>query len=159
MEAPFVLLVEDNADDVTLMLRISAHGVLGDEAGRRTGGVKALDFRSPRRGWRPRWHPLPRVISRLKPGIDGLGVLRRVRGIPDEVPSVSCSRRDEERDGPSYRLGAKAYRRGGFHPFSETMGALGRYWFQLNRRRSRSRRRCLSRSGCCWSRTRRTTPT
>ena len=35
METPFVLLVEDNADDVTLMLRIFARTGLPGDDGRR----------------------------------------------------------------------------------------------------------------------------
>lgn len=143
MEAPFVLLVEDNADDVTLMLRIFARtGVLGDERVVVTrDGVQALDFLFPAGGDGGRAaHPLPRVIflDLKMPRIDGLGVLRRVRADPRTrfLPVVMLTSSDEERDvSQSYRLGANSYIRKpeDSSQFAETVGALGRYWFHLNR--------------------------
>ena len=143
METPFVLLVEDNADDVTLMLRIFARtGVPGDDRVVVTrDGVQALDFLLPAGGDDDRAaHPLPRVIflDLNMPRLDGLEVLRRVRADPRTrlVPVVMLTSSDEERDViQSYQLGANSYIRKpeDASQFSETVGALGRYWFHLNR--------------------------
>ena len=142
METPFVLLVEDNADDVTLMLRIFARtGLPGD--GRvvvTRDGVEALDFLFPAGADHGRTaRPLPRVIflDLKMPRLDGLEVLRRVRADPRTrlVPVVMLTSSDEERDvTQSYQLGANSYIRKpeDSTQFSETVGALGRYWFHLN---------------------------
>ena len=143
MEAPFVLLVEDNADDVTLMLRIFARtGVPGDDRVVVTrDGVQALAFLFPAGADdSPAAHPLPRVIflDLKMPRLDGLEVLRRVRADARTrlVPVVMLTSSDEERDvTQSYQLGANSYIRKpeDSTQFSETVGALGRYWFHLNR--------------------------
>ena len=142
METPFVLLVEDNADDVTLMLRIFARtGLPGDDRVVVTrDGVEALDFLFPAGADHGRVaRPLPRVIflDLKMPRLDGLEVLRRVRADPRTrlVPVVMLTSSDEERDvTQSYQLGANSYIRKpeDSTQFSETVGALGRYWFHLN---------------------------
>ena len=142
METPFVLLVEDNADDVTLMLRIFARtGLPGDNRVVVTrDGVEALDFLFPAGADHGRAaRPLPRVIflDLKMPRLDGLEVLRRVRADPRTrlVPVVMLTSSDEERDvTQSYQLGANSYIRKpeDSTQFSETVGALGRYWFHLN---------------------------
>ena len=99
METPFVLLVEDNADDVTLMLRIFARtGLPGDDRVVVTrDGVEALDFLLPAGADHGRVaRPLPRVIflDLKMPRLDGLEVLRRVRADPARGSFPwSCSRR------------------------------------------------------------------
>jgi two-component system response regulator len=143
METPFVLLVEDNADDVTLMLRVFARtGVPGhDRVVVTRDGVQALDFLFPAGADDGRAaHPLPRVIflDLKMPRVDGLEVLRRVRADPRTrlVPVVMLTSSDEGRDvTESYQLGANSYIRKpeDSTQFSETVGALGRYWFHLNR--------------------------
>jgi two-component system response regulator len=142
METPFVLLVEDNADDVMLMLRIFARtGVPGDDRVVVTrDGVQALEFLLPAGGDDRAAHPLPQVIflDLNMPRLDGLEVLRRVRADPRTrlVPVVMLTSSDEERDvTQSYQLGANSYIRKpeDATQFSETLGALGRYWFHLNR--------------------------
>ena len=141
MATPFVLLVEDNADDVALMLRVFTRaGMLGsDEVVVTRDGVEALDFlfaSDAERGARP----LPKVIvlDLKMPRVDGLEVLRRVRADPRTrlVPVVVFTSSDEERDvSQSYRLGANSYIRKpeDSTQFSEAVRALGRYWFALNR--------------------------
>ena len=142
METPFVLLVEDNADDVTLMLRIFARTGLpgGGRVVVTRDGVEALDFLFPAGADHGRAaRPLPRVIflDLKMPRLDGLEVLRRVRADPRTrlVPVVMLTSSDEERDvTQSYQLGANSYIRKpeDSTQFSETVGALGRYWFHLN---------------------------
>jgi CheY-like chemotaxis protein len=135
MERPFVLLVDDNPDDVALLRRVFARAaVLGsEEIVVARDGVEALDFLFAERS-------LPRVVllDLKMPRVDGLEVLRRVRA--DErtklVPVVVLTSSDEAQDLlQSYRLGANSYIRKpeDSAQFSEAVTALGRYWFRLNR--------------------------
>jgi two-component system response regulator len=139
MESPYVLLVEDNADDVTLVLRVfNRAGVIGDhEVVVARDGAQAVDFLL---GPGAAAHPLPRVVflDLKMPRVDGLEVLRRVRADPRtrRVPVVVLTSSDEERDlRASYDLGANSYVRKPEDAtrFFEALSALGRYWFSLNR--------------------------
>jgi two-component system, response regulator len=139
MPSPFVLLVEDNADDVALMLRVFARaGVLEhDEVVVTRDGAQALEFLF---GPSAEAHPLPKVIllDLKMPRVDGLEVLRRVRADPRTrlTPVVVLTSSDEERDvRDSYHLGANSYVRKpeDSTQFSEAVTTVGRYWFTLNR--------------------------
>ena len=143
MDKPFVLLVDDNPDDVALMQRVfSRAGVLArDEVVVARDGVQALDFLFATGEPAGREATLlPRVVflDLKMPRVDGLEVLRRLRA--DErtklVPVVVLTSSDEDRDlAQSYRLGANSYIRKpeDSTEFSEAVGTLGRYWFRLNR--------------------------
>lgn len=137
MQSPFVLLVEDSADDVALMLRVFARvGVLGqDEIVVARDGAQALDFLF---GSGPQ--PLPKVIllDLKMPRVDGLEVLRRIRADARTryTPVVVLTSSDEERDvRESYDLGANSYVRKpeDSTQFSEAVTSVGRYWFTFNR--------------------------
>jgi CheY-like chemotaxis protein len=143
MDRAFVLLVDDNPDDVALMRRVFLRaGVLDqDEVVVARDGVQALDFlfATGEHAGRDDQHRPRVVFLDLKmPRVDGLEVLRRVRA--DErtklMPIVVLTSSDEERDLlQSYRLGANSYIRKpeDSTQFTEAVGALGRYWFRLNR--------------------------
>jgi two-component system, response regulator len=143
MDRAFVLLVDDNPDDVALMQRVFARaGVLGpDEVVVARDGVQALDFMlstGEHAGRDP--HFMPRVIflDLKMPRVDGLEVLRRLRAEERTklVPVVILTSSDESRDVmQSYRLGANSYIRKpeDSTQFSEAVASLGRYWFRLNR--------------------------
>ena len=143
MDRPFVLLVDDNADDVALMQRVfNRAGVLSaEDVVVARDGVQALDFvfatgeHANRESKR-----LPKVVflDLKMPRVDGLEVLRRLRADDRTklVPVVVLTSSDEDRDVmQSYRLGANSYVRKpeDSSQFSEAVGALGRYWFRLNR--------------------------
>ena len=139
MRSPFVLLVEDNADDVALMLRVFTRaGVLDQEEVVVTrDGAQALDFLF---GPGADARPLPKVIllDLKMPRVDGLEVLRRVRADSRTrvTPVVVLTSSDEERDvRESYHLGANSYVRKpeDSTQFSEAVTTLGRYWFNVNR--------------------------
>ena len=139
MQSPFVLLVEDNADDVALMLRVFTRaGVLGHhEIVVTRDGAQALDFLF---GPDAEAHPLPKVIllDLKMPRVDGLEVLRRVRAEPRTrlTPVVVLTSSDEASDvRQSYHLGANSYVRKpeDSSEFSEAVTTVGRYWFGLNR--------------------------
>jgi two-component system response regulator len=143
MDKPFVLLVDDNPDDVALMQRVfSRAGVLGpEEVVVARDGVEALDFvfaTGEHAGRQSTLLPKVVFLDLKMPRVDGLEVLGRLRA--DErtklMPVVVLTSSDEERDlTQSYRLGANSYIRKpeDSTQFSEAVGALGRYWFRLNR--------------------------
>ena len=143
MEPAFLLLVDDNPDDVALMRRVFTRaGILTpDEIVVARDGVEALDFlfatgdHAGRDG-----RALPRVVflDLKMPRVDGLEVLRRMRADARTrlVPVVILTSSDEERDLlQSYELGANSYIRKpeDSTQFTDAMAALGRYWFRLNR--------------------------
>jgi two-component system response regulator len=139
MRSPFVLLVEDNADDVALMLRVLTRaGVVGrDEIVVTRDGAQALEFLfGPDVGARA----LPRVIllDLKMPRVGGLEVLRQVRADARTrvLPVVVLTSSDEERDvRASYQLGANSYVRKpeDSTQFADAVTTVGRYWFALNR--------------------------
>ena len=101
-------------------------------------GVEALDYLFAA-GASGNGNPLPQlVLLDLKlPKIDGLEVLRRIRG--DErtqiLPVVVLTTSTEDRDRlEGYRLGANSYVRKpvDFIQFAEAVGQLGLYWLVLN---------------------------
>ena len=138
-----VLLVEDNPDDVTLMLRSlqRANVVSEDEVVVVRDGAEALEYLSATGAYARRDADLlPTVILLdLKlPKVDGLDVLRHLRADTRTklIPVVIVTSSDEENDViQGYRLGANSYIRKpeDFSQFAEAVRQLGLYWLFLNR--------------------------
>jgi two-component system, response regulator len=134
----WILLVEDNPDDVELARMAFAEGRLFDRLEVARDGVEALEhlFGTAPDG-RPR--PLPRLVFLdLKlPKLDGLQILERVRADPRTrlLPIVVLTSSDEERDiVRAYSLGANSYIRKpiDFGDFLAAIRDLHRYWLGLN---------------------------
>lgn len=132
-----ILLVEDNADDESLTLRVLRKHDLADDVVVVRDGAEALAYfyEASRAG---DGH-LPRVVLLdLKlPKVDGLRVLKFLRddAYTRRLPVVVLSSSSEERDiAQSYDLGANSYVRKpvDFEEFSEAMRQLGTYWLGLN---------------------------
>jgi two-component system response regulator len=140
MEDKIVLLVEDNPDDVTMILRTFRRNNILNQVVVARDGTEALDYLFGTGAYAGRdTSIMPQVILLdLKlPKVDGLEVLRRVRA--DErtalLPVVVLTSSDEERDIlDSYRLGANSYvcKSVDFAQFSEAVRQLGLYWLLLN---------------------------
>lgn len=135
-----ILLVEDSPDDAKLTLRAFKRNNLLNPIIVTQDGVEALDYLFGRGAYAGRaGNAMPTlIILDLKlPKLDGLGVLKAVRG--DErtrlIPVVVMTSSKEEQDLiRSYSLGANSYVRKpvDFTEFQETVRALGVFWLMTN---------------------------
>jgi len=140
MDKKSILLVEDNPDDEILTVRaLKKSNILNDIIVVRDG-VEALDYLFGAGSYADRdMTVMPQLILLdLKlPKIDGLEVLRRVRGNEKTrlLPVVVLTSSSEEQDMiESYSLGANSYIRKpvDFNRFTESVKNLGLYWLVLN---------------------------
>jgi len=134
-----ILLVEDNPDDIELTLRAFKKNNIANEIVVARDGAEALEQLHGSGAGAAVLPALPAVVLLdLKlPKVDGLEVLRRIRG--DErtalLPVVILTSSREERDLVSgYSLGANSYVRKpvDFAEFLEAVKQLGLYWLMLN---------------------------
>ena len=135
-----ILLVEDSADDATLILRALKQSGIANRIVIVHDGIQALDYlfgRGDYAGRRAAPMPVVVLLDLNLPKIGGLEVLKRMRA--DErtaaVPVVIVTSSDEEQDiVEAYRLGTNSYVRKpvGFTEFGEAVRRLGLYWQLLN---------------------------
>jgi CheY-like chemotaxis protein len=142
MQNGVILLVEDNPDDEALTLRALQKNNITNEVVVARDGVEALEYLFGTGKYSGRdTTVIPQVVLLdLKlPKIDGLEVLRRLRG--DErtklLPVVILTSSNEEQDRlTGYDLGANSYVRKpvDFNQFIDAVRELGLYWLILNER-------------------------
>ena len=140
VESPVeILLVEDNPHDVELTLRAFEKSKLANRIHVVRDGEEALAFLFRTGPYADRLNAAPKVVLLdLKlPKIDGLEVLRRLRGDPEtrQIPVVVLTTSREERDiVESYRLGVNSYivKPVDFSQFTDVVHHLGMYWLVLN---------------------------
>ncbi len=140
MKPKVILLVEDNPDDQTLILRALTRSNIVNEVVVVNDGVEALDYLFCQGIYADRDAcNLPQVVLLdLKlPRVNGLEVLRQLRADQrtKTLPIVVLTSSDEENDIiDSYELGANSYIRKpvDFAQFSEAVRQLGLYWVLLN---------------------------
>jgi CheY-like chemotaxis protein len=133
-----ILLAEDNANDVELTLA-ALRGHVANPIEVVRDGAEALDFlfRRGAHASRPDEPPCVILLDLKMPKVDGLEVLRTVKGDPAlrTIPVVVLTSSAEESDlVRSYELGVNAYV---VKPvaFSEFMGAVkmvGQFWAVIN---------------------------
>ncbi|MHB8798678.1 MAG: response regulator [Thermoanaerobaculia bacterium] len=135
-EAPDVLVVEDNPDDVELTLRALRRMHLTNPVRVARDGVEALEILLGDGTTRP---PLPRVVLLdLKlPRVGGLEVLARLREEERTrtLPVVVLTSSREEPDvKKAYALGVNSYvvKPVEFEKFVDAVGKVGQYWLLLN---------------------------
>lgn len=140
MAEKVILLVEDNPDDEALTKRALKKNNILNEVVVARDGVEALDYlfgTGAYAGRDLRMAPTVILLDLKLPKVDGLEVLRRLRG--DErtklLPVVVLTSSKEDQDlVTSYSLGANSYMRKpvDFGQFMEAVRQLGLYWLVLN---------------------------
>ncbi|HXN23307.1 MAG TPA: response regulator [Candidatus Dormibacteraeota bacterium] len=139
MKNETIMLVDDNPDDETLMLRALKKNNLMIETVVARDGVQALDYLFGEGAHAGRdTREMARVaLLDLKLPKDGLGVLRRLRADDRTrlLPVVILTSSNEDQDRiNSYGLGANSYVRKpvDFDTFVAAAAQLGLYWMVLN---------------------------
>ncbi|HEV3037126.1 MAG TPA: response regulator [Candidatus Angelobacter sp.] len=140
MEQMEILLVEDDPRDVRLTMRELQSDRYNARIELARDGAEALDFLFCKGAYSERAadRPPKLVLLDLKlPKIDGLQVLREVKGNPatQAIPVVILTSSKEEKDMiESYRLGVNSYiqKPVDFEQFRETIRTLGIYWVGVN---------------------------
>jgi len=135
-----ILLVEDSQDDLDMTLRALRKANMANHIEIARDGAEALDFIFCEGAHAARKiENLPRLILLdLKlPKIDGMEVLRRIKGDPRTkmIPVVMLTSSKEQKDViESYGLGTNSYivKPVDFESFAEAVQRLGMYWLLLN---------------------------
>lgn len=134
-----ILLAEDSANDVELILAGLAEHRLANEIVVARDGAEALDYLHCRGRFEGRPDTLPAVVllDIKMPRVDGLEVLRHIRTDARlaMLPVVMLTSSREERDiVESYRLGVNAYvvKPVAFADFMDAAKYLGLFWAVLN---------------------------
>jgi CheY-like chemotaxis protein len=135
-----ILLVDDSQEDVDLTLHALRSENLANHVFIARDGEEALEFlfcSGPHAG-RSWDHPPKMVLLDLKlPKVDGLQVLRQVKGDPRTrtIPVILMTSSKEERDRAiGYDLGANSYLQKpvDFDEFRKMVKLLGLYWLVTN---------------------------
>lgn len=135
-----ILLVEDNPQDLELTLRALKKANISNRIEVARDGVEALDFifgEGAHLGRKIEDAPKVILLDLKLPKIDGLEVLKRVKGDPRTraIPVVVLTSSKEQRDVvESYNLGVNSYivKPVNFERFAEAVKELGFYWLLLN---------------------------
>ncbi len=135
-----ILLVEDNPNDVELTLHAFKKNNLANRIHVVRDGAEALDFIFAQGAYTARSikdGPKVVLLDIKLPKVDGLEVLRRIKGDPRtlKIPVVVLTSSREERDVvASYQLGVNSYivKPVDFDRFTEAVLQLGLYWVLLN---------------------------
>ncbi len=130
--------MEDNPDDVELTLRVFRKYHIINKIIVARDGEEALEILFNSRKGVPEGERPDLILLDLKlPKIDGLEVLRQIKGNPrtQPIPVVILTTSKEEADlMKSYKLGVNSYIRKpvNFDNFIEVIRQLGLYWLLLN---------------------------
>jgi two-component system, response regulator len=136
----WILLVEDNSDDELLTLRVFRKNNIKNEIIVVRDGEEAIEYLFCTGQYQNRnvnIRPALILLDLKLPKVDGLGVLRRIRGDArtKTIPVVILTSSREEQDViEGYQLGANSYVRKPveFSEFSEAVSRLGVYWLLVN---------------------------
>jgi two-component system response regulator len=134
-----ILLVEDSSRDAELILDALEGNQLANEVVHVRDGAEALDYLY-RRGQfadQPDGHPALILLDLKLPKVDGLEVLRQIKGdaMLKMVPVVMMTSSREEQDLlHSYQLGVNAYvvKPMKFNDFVEAVKEVGAFWGIVN---------------------------
>lgn len=139
MKPKRILLVDDSPRDRELALDALREHHLVNEVVALRDGAEALDYLYRRGEFAGRTDEDPAVIllDLKMPKVDGLEVLRQIKGDPQlkVIPVVMMTSSREDQDlVNSYRLGVNAYvvKPLSFHEFIDAIKVLGAFWLVLN---------------------------
>jgi two-component system response regulator len=135
-----ILLVEDNPDDVELTLRAFRKNNISNKIIAARDGAEALDYLFAKGQYDQRDEkdlPVLVLLDLKLPKIDGLEVLRQIRGheLTRLLPVVILTTSSQQQDVvESYKLGANSYVRKpvDFNDFEKVISVLGLYWLIWN---------------------------
>jgi two-component system, response regulator len=134
-----ILLVEDSRRDAELILDALETNQLANEVVHVRDGADALDYLNRRGDFaaRPDGQPALILLDLKLPKVDGLEVLRQIKGSPElrMIPVVMMTSSREEQDLLlSYRLGVNAYvvKPMKFQDFVEAVKQVGAFWGVVN---------------------------
>jgi CheY-like chemotaxis protein len=143
-----ILLVDDSLRDAEMAIEALAAYHLANAVIHLRDGAEALDYLFYRGEFAGRPKGLPGfILLDLKmPRVDGLEVLRQIKGDPalKVIPVVVMTSSREDQDlVNSYQLGVNAYvvKPVKFHEFVEAVKQLGAFWAVLNEPAPDSERR------------------
>ncbi|MBH8551479.1 response regulator [Nostocaceae cyanobacterium CENA357] len=134
-----ILLIEDSANDVELVLTALSENHLANEVVVLRDGEEALDYLYRRRMFRLRMegHPVVVLLDLKLPKIDGLEVLAQLKSDPKmrSIPIVVLTSSREEPDlVRCYELGVNAYvvKPVDYHDFVDAIKGVGLFWAVIN---------------------------
>lgn len=134
-----ILLVEDSPRDAELAIEALGADHLANEVVHVRDGAEALDylFRRGRFAARPPGLPAVVLLDLKMPKVDGLEVLRQIKGDPQlrlTPVVVMTSSREEQDVVDSYELGVNAYvvKPVKFGEFVDAIKRLGVFWAIVN---------------------------
>jgi CheY-like chemotaxis protein len=135
-----ILIVEDTPQDLELTLRALRKAKLSNRIQVARDGAEAIEFIFGEGAYAGRNidnGPKVILLDLKLPKIDGIEVLRRVKGDPrtKAIPVVVLTSSKEQKDVvESYQLGVNSYivKPVDFERFASAVGDLGLYWLLLN---------------------------
>lgn len=135
-----VLIVEDSPDDLEMTLRALKKAHLANRIQVARDGAEALEFifgTGAHQGRKVENGPRVILLDLKLPKVDGLEVLRRVKGDPRTrvIPVVVLTSSKEQPDvAECYKLGVNSYivKPVNFETFASAVAELGMYWLLLN---------------------------
>jgi two-component system response regulator len=135
-----ILLVEDDPDDLELAMHALTEEHICNRIQVARDGEEALDFlfcRGPFSNRDPDTHPKIILLDLKLPKVDGLEVLKQIKGDPRTraVPAVIMTSSKQEQDMvQGNQLGVNSYiqKPVDFDQFRNTIKRLGYYWLVVN---------------------------
>ena len=134
-----ILLVEDSPGDAEMTLKALEAHHLANQVLHLRDGAEALDFLYQRGEFaaRPNGNPAVVLLDLKMPKVDGLEVLRQIKGEPSlkRIPVVVMTSSREDQDLQScYALGVNAYvvKPVKFQEFVDAVKQVGAFWAILN---------------------------